>query len=407
MTPEQQQQFRESFPILQRQVHDKPLVYLDNAATTQKPEAVLRAVEDYYRETNSNVHRGVHHLSQLATEAYEQARKTVQQFLNARHPHEIVFTRGTTEAINLVAHGFGKSILQDGNEIICSDMEHHSNIVPWQLAGAGQSPNIRVIPMHENGEFDMEAYERLFSGKTKIVAVTQASNVLGTITPLKEIIRIAHAHNVPVLVDGAQGVKSCLTDVQELDCDFYCFSGHKIYAPMGIGVLYGKEKMLEALPPYQGGGDMIRHVGFDRTTFNDLPFKFEAGTPNVAGAIGLQAALEFVRQYGHENLIKYESELTAYATQRLMQEDRIRIIGNAPEKAAVISFLMEPHHPTDVGTLIDFMGIAVRTGHHCCQPLMDSLGIPGTVRASFAAYNTFEEVDRLVESLRTARKMLG
>ncbi|MBO4773536.1 MAG: cysteine desulfurase [Bacteroidales bacterium] len=407
MTPEQQQQFRESFPILKRQVHDKPLVYLDNAATTQKPEAVLRAVEEYYRETNSNVHRGVHHLSQLATEAYEQARKTVQQFLNARHPHEIVFTRGTTEAINLVAHGFGKSILQDGDEIICSIMEHHSNIVPWQLTGAGKSPNIRVIPMHENGELDLEAYERLFSGKTKIVAVTQASNVLGTITPLKEIIRIAHSHGVPVLVDGAQGVKSCITDVQELDCDFYCFSGHKIYAPMGIGVLYGKEKMLEALPPYQGGGDMIRHVGFDRTTFNDLPFKFEAGTPNVAGAIGLQAALEFVRQYGHENLIKYESELTAYATQRLMQEDRIRIIGNAPEKAAVISFLMEPHHPTDVGTLIDFMGIAVRTGHHCCQPLMDSLGIPGTVRASFAAYNTKEEIDRLIESLRTARKMLG
>ncbi len=407
MTPEQQQQFRESFPILKRQVHDKPLVYLDNAATTQKPEAVLRAVEDYYRETNSNVHRGVHHLSQLATEAYEQARKTVQQFLNARHPHEIVFTRGTTEAINLVAHGFGKSILLDGDEIICSVMEHHSNIVPWQLAGAGKSPNIRVIPMHENGELDLEAYERLFSGKTKIVAVTQASNVLGTITPLKEIIRIAHAHNVPVLVDGAQGAKCCITDVQELDCDFYCFSGHKIYAPMGIGVLYGKEKWLEALPPYQGGGDMIRHVGFDRTTFNDLPFKFEAGTPNVAGAIGLQAALEFVRQYGHENLIKYESELTAYATQRLMQEERVRIFGNAPEKAAVISFLMEPHHPTDVGTLIDFMGIAVRTGHHCCQPLMDSLGIPGTVRASFAAYNTFEEIDRLVESLRTARKMLG
>ena len=407
MTPEQQQQFRESFPILKRQVHDKPLVYLDNAATTQKPEAVLRAVEEYYRETNSNVHRGVHHLSQLATEAYEQARKTVQQFLNARHPHEIVFTRGTTEAINLVAHGFGKSILQEGDEIICSIMEHHSNIVPWQLAGAGKSPNIRVIPMHENGGLDLEAYERLFSGKTKIVAVTQASNVLGTITPLKEIIRIAHSHGVPVLVDGAQGVKSCINDVQELDCDFYCFSGHKIYAPMGIGVLYGKEKMLEALPPYQGGGDMIRHVGFDRTTFNDLPFKFEAGTPNVAGAIGLQAALEFVRQYGHENLIKYESELTAYATKMLMQEDRIRIIGNAPEKAAVISFLMEPHHPTDVGTLIDFMGIAVRTGHHCCQPLMDSLGIPGTVRASFAAYNTFEEIDRLVESLRTARKMLG
>ena len=407
MTGLQQQKFMEAFPILQRQVHDKPLVYFDNAATTQKPEAVLRAVDEYYRQTNSNVHRGVHYLSQLATEAYEQARKTVQQFLNAEHSHEIIFTRGTTEAVNLVAHCFAASQLHEGDEMICSVMEHHSNIVPWQLAGAGKRLGIRVIPIHENGELDLDAYKRLFSEKTKIVAITQASNVLGTITPLKEIIRIAHAHDVPVLVDGAQGVKCCITDVQELDCDFYCFSGHKLYAPMGIGVLYGKEKWLEALTPYQGGGDMISHVSFDRTTYNRPPFKFEAGTPNVAGAIGLQAAIGFIRQFGQENLIRYEEELTAYATKRLMQEERIRIVGTAPEKAAVLSFLMEPHHPTDVGTLIDFMGIAVRTGHHCCQPLMDSLGIPGTVRASFAAYNTKEEIDRLVEALRTARKMLG
>lgn len=402
-----QQCFREAFPLLNREVHGKPLVYLDNAATTQKPEAVLRAVEDYYRQTNSNVHRGVHYLSQVATEAYEKARQCVQHFLNAAQPHEIIFTRGTTESVNLVAQCFGQAFFREGDEVICSCMEHHSNIVPWQLAGAAKNVRLRVIPINDEGVLDLEAYTRLFSEKTRIVAVSQASNVLGTINPVKEMIRIAHSRGVPVLVDGAQGVKCCLTDVQDLDCDFYCFSGHKIYAPMGIGVLYGKEKYLEALPPYQGGGDMIQHVSFGQTTFNQLPFKFEAGTPNVAGAIGLQAALEFIQGFGHAGLIRMEDELTAYATEKLREEGDIRIIGNAPQKAAVISFLMGPHHPTDVGTLIDFMGIAVRTGHHCCQPLMDRLGIPGTVRASFAAYNTTEEIDRLADALRTARQMLG
>ena len=402
-----QQRFRESFPLLDREVHGKPLVYLDNAATTQKPEAVLAAVDAYYRRTNSNVHRGVHFLSQEATEAYEQARQCVQHFLNAARPHEIIFTRGTTEAINLVASSFGKARFQEGDEIICSCMEHHSDIVPWQLAGAPENVRLRVIPMDGNGVLDLEAYRQLFSEKTRIVAVTQASNVLGTINPVKEMIRIAHSHGVPVLVDGAQGVKCCLTDVQDMDCDFYCFSGHKIYAPMGIGVLYGKEKYLEALPPYQGGGDMIQHVSFEHTTFNQLPFKFEAGTPNVGGAIGLQAALEFIQSFGHAALIRMEEKLTAYATEKLSEAADIRIFGSAPQKAAVISFLMDPHHPTDVGTLVDFMGIAVRTGHHCCQPLMERLGIPGTVRASFAAYNTTEEIDRLAEALGTARQMLG
>ena len=400
-------QVREAFPLLQRQVHGKPLPYFDNAATTQKPQAVLDAVDNYYRQTNSNVHRGVHALSQEATEAYEQARKTVQNFLHAAHSHEIIFTRGTTEAINLVAQGFGKSVFQEGDEIICSVMEHHSNIVPWQLAGADKKLRIRVIPVNERGEADMESYASLFNEKTKLVAITQASNVLGSITPLKEIIRIAHSHSVPVLADGAQGVKCCLTDVQELDCDFYCFSGHKIYAPMGIGVLYGKEKWLEKLPPYQGGGDMIQHVGFDKTTFNSLPFKFEAGTPNVAGAIGLQAALQWVENIGQEKLIRAEEELTAYATKQLQQLPGLRIWGTSARKAAVISFTLGHHHPTDVGTLIDFMGIAVRTGHHCCQPLMDVLGIPGTVRASFAAYNTQEETDRMLSALQTAQQMLG
>lgn len=402
-----QQGFRAAFPLLKSEVHGKPLVYLDNAATTQKPEAVLQAVNDYYRLTNSNVHRGVHHLSQLATEAYEKARQSVRHFLNAAHAHEIIFTRGTTESVNLVARSFGQARFQEGDEVICSGMEHHSNIVPWQLAGAGKNVRLRVIPVDGKGVLDLEAYKQLFNEKTRIVALTQASNVLGTINPVKEMIRIAHSHGIPVLVDGAQGVKCCLTDVQDIDCDFYCFSGHKIYAPMGIGVLYGKEKYLDALPPYQGGGDMIQHVSFTHTTFNQLPFKFEAGTPNVSGAIGLQAALEFIQSFGHDKIIRMEDELTAYATKKLSEDADIHIFGNAPQKAAVISFLIGKHHPTDIGTLIDFMGIAVRTGHHCCQPLMDSLGIPGTVRASFAAYNTTEEIDLLSDALRTARQMLG
>ena len=401
---ELRQQFRRHFPILDIRVHDKPLVYLDNAATTQKPVEVIDAESAYYRSGNSNVHRGAHLLSQQATEAYEAARTTVQHFLNAAHAHEIVFTRGTTEAINLVAQGLGKTLFNEGDEIICSVMEHHSNIVPWQLAG--KNIRLRPLPVDEEGNLQLESYESLFNEKTKLVTITQASNVLGTITPLKEIIRIAHNHQVPVLVDGAQGIKCCLTDVQELDCDFYCFSGHKIYAPMGIGVLYGKERWLEQLPPYQGGGDMIRHVSFEKTTFNELPFKFEAGTPNVAGAIGLKAAIDFIGSFGHDRLIQAEEELTQYAMRQLKQIQGLRLIGENPHKAAVVSFLLEGTHPSDIGTLIDFMGIAVRTGHHCCQPLMERLQIPGTVRASFAAYNTFEEIDALASALKQAEKML-
>lgn len=400
------QKFRAHFPILDVKVHDKPLVYLDNAATTQKPVEVIDAECGYYKMANSNVHRGVHLLSQQATESYENARRKVQQFINARHSHEIVFTRGTTESVNLVANCFGKAFLKDGDEIIVSVMEHHSNIVPWQLAGEGKSVNLRTVPLNEAGETDMDTYRSLFNSHTKIVAITQASNVTGYIPPIREMIAFAHSQGVPVLIDGAQGIKCSITDVQDLDCDFYCFSGHKLYAPMGIGVLYGKEAMLEKIPPYQGGGDMIQHVSFTKTTFNELPFKFEAGTPNVAGAIGLKAALDFIGDFGQAQLIQAEEELTEYAVQKLKQIPGIRLIGDYPRKAAAVSFLLEGVHPSDVGTLIDFMGIAVRTGHHCCQPLMDYYNIPGTIRASFAAYNQKEEIDRLAESLLQAKKML-
>ena len=399
-------QFRSHFPLLKQQVHNKPLVYLDNAATTQKPDVVIDAEEAYYRTINSNVHRGVHHLSQQATEAYETARRTVQQFIHAKHAHEIIFTRGTTEAVNLAASGFGKAFLRPGDEIIVSQMEHHSNIVPWQLAGEEKGVKLRVIPLTETGTLDLDAYRSLFSEKTRIVAITQASNVLGYLPPLRDMIAYAHAQGVPVLVDGAQGIKCSLTDVQELDCDFYCFSGHKLYAPMGIGVLYGKEELLDRMPPYQGGGDMIQHVSFEKTTYNELPFKFEAGTPNVAGAIALRHALEFVTGYGQEKLIQAEEELTQYALQKLTEIPEVQLFGKYPRQAAVVSFLVRGAHPSDVGTLVDFMGIALRTGHHCCQPLMEALHIPGTVRASFAAYNLKEEVDRLADALRQAIQML-
>ena len=398
---------RDQFPILQQQVHNKPLIYFDNAASSQKPSCVIQAVKTYYESINSNVHRGIHHLSQLATDAYEQARQQVQTFIHAQHSHEIVFTRGTTESINLVAACFSRDFLKPGDEIILSMMEHHSNIVPWQLACQQSQAVIKVIPMNEKGELLMDAYHKLFSDKTKIVAITQTSNTLGTINPIKEMISYAHSRNVPVLIDGAQGIKSCGIDVQEVDCDFYCFSGHKLYAPMGIGILYGKEAWLDKLPPYQGGGDMIKEVSFAKTTFNDLPFKFEAGTPNVGGAIGLQQALLFIEIYGHQNFIQYEKELLDYAISQMKSIENIRFIGTASHKSAVISFLLEPHPPTDVGTLIDFMGVAVRTGHHCTQPLMDHLGIPGTIRASFAPYNTKEEIDYFVHALRTANKMLA
>ena len=397
---------REQFPILGRFVNNKPLVYLDNAATTQKPLSVMNAVEAYYKEINSNVHRGVHTLSQWATDEFENARKKVQLFVGAKHSHEIIFTKGTTEAINLVANCFGKAFLKAGDEIILSVMEHHSNIVSWQLAAEQYGAVIKVVPINENGELQIDVYENLFCEKTKIVAITHTSNVLGTINPIKKMINIAHSHNVPFLVDGAQGIKSSIVNVQELDCDFYCFSPHKIYAPMGIGVLYGKEKYLEKLPPYQGGGEMIKSVSFQKTTFNDLPFKFEAGTPNVGGAIGLMADIDFMLNCGLTQIIEHENVLLNYAQNRLQEIEGLKIIGNAKEKAAVISFLLNNQHPADVGILIDTMGIAVRTGHHCAQPLMDFLNISGTVRASFGVYNNFEDIDKLIDALKKANKML-
>ena len=397
---------RNQFPVLGRSVNGKPLVYLDNAATTQKPLSVMNAINSYYNELNSNVHRGVHTLSQLATDAFEEARKKIQLFVGAKHAHEIIFTKGTTEAINLVASSFGKAFLKDGDEIILSCMEHHSNIVPWQLAAEQYGAVIKVVPIDENGELQVDVYEKLFSERTKIAAITHASNVLGTINPIKKMIDIAHSHNVPFLVDGAQGIKGSIVNVQELDCDFYCFSGHKIYAPMGIGILYGKEKYLEKLPPYQGGGEMIERVSFQKTTFNNLPFKFEAGTPNVGGAIGLMAAIDFMLECGQKQMIEYEKTLLKYGQERLQEIEGLKIIGTAKEKTAVISFLLNNQHPADVGILVDTMGIAVRTGHHCAQPLMDCLNILGTVRASFGIYNNFEDIDKLVEALQKANRML-
>ena len=398
---------RNQFPILSRMVNDKPFVYLDSAATTQKPLSVIQSIESYYKELNSNVHRGVHSLSQWATDAYEQARTKVQSFIGAEHAHEIIFTKGTTEAINLVAEVFGRNYFTDKNEIIITVMEHHSNIVPWQLLAYKYGTVLKIVPINENGELEWAHYEQLFTKKTKIVAATHVSNVLGTINPIKKMIDFAHAHNVPFLVDGAQGIKSCKVDVRDLDCDFYCFSGHKMYAPMGIGVLYGKEKWLDALPPYQGGGDMIEKVSFEGTTFNKLPFKFEAGTPNVEGAIGLNAAIDFIVDCGLDALIEHENTLLKYAHKRLQEVDGLKIIGMAKEKAGVVSFLLKNQHPSDVGTLLDMMGVAVRTGHHCAQPLMDYLKISGTVRASFGVYNTFEDIDKLVAALQKANTMLN
>jgi cysteine desulfurase/selenocysteine lyase len=398
---------RNQFPVLSRSINGKPLVYLDNAATTQKPLCVINAINSYYSELNSNVHRGVHTLSQLATEAYEHAREKTRLFIGAEYAHEIIFTKGTTESINLVASSFGKSFFKQGDELILSCMEHHSNIVPWQLAAEQYGATLKIVPVNITGELEMDVYESLFSERTKIVALTHASNILGTINPIKRIIDIAHSYNVPVLIDGAQGIKSNIVNVQELDCDFYCFSGHKIYAPMGIGVLYGKEKWLEKLPPYQGGGDMIEQVSFQKTTFNKLPFKFEAGTPNVEGAIGLASAIDFMLDCGLENIIEHEKALLSYGHTRLQEIEGLKIIGAAKEKAAVISFLLKDQHPSDVGILMDLMGIAVRTGHHCGQPLMDFLNIPGTVRASFAIYNNVDDIDKLIEVLQKVNTMLN
>ena len=396
---------RNDFPILSRTVYGKPLVYLDNGATTQKPRCVVDAMVDEYYSVNANVHRGVHFLSQQATNLHEVSRETVRKFINAGKTSEVVFTRGTTESINLVASSFVDSQMQDGDEVIISVMEHHSNIVSWQLQAARKGIKLRVIPMNDRGELLLDEYEKLFSPRTKLVSVAQVSTVLGTINPVKKIIEIAHAHQVPVLIDGAQGVPHMKVDVQDLDADFYVFSGHKIYGPTGVGVLYGKEDWLDRLPPYQGGGEMIQNVTFEKTTFNELPFKFEAGTPDYVGTTALATALDYVSEIGMDNIAAYEHELTVYAMERLKEIPGMRIFGEAEQKGGVISFLVGNIHHFDMGTLLDRLGIAVRTGHHCAEPLMRRLGIEGTVRATFGIYTTKEEIDALVAGIARVSRM--
>lgn len=396
---------REDFPILSRTVYNRPLVYLDNGATTQKPRCVVDAITDEYYSVNANVHRGVHFLSQQATELHEASRETVRRFINARSTNEIVFTRGTTESINLLAYSFGEAMMKEGDEVIISTMEHHSNIVPWQLLAERKGIRLRVIPITDEGELMMDEYERLFCDKTRLVSVMHVSNVLGTVNPVRRIIDIAHSHGVPVLIDGAQSTPHFAVDMQELDCDFFAFSGHKIYGPTGIGVLYGKEEWLDRLPPYQGGGEMIKNVSFEKTTFNELPYKFEAGTPDYVATHALAKALDYVSEIGMDNIQRHEQELTRYAMERMAEIPGMRFIGTAPEKDAVISFLVGDIHHLDMGTLLDRLGIAVRTGHHCAEPLMRRMGIEGTVRASFGLYNTKEEVDILVAGIDRVRKM--
>ena len=398
---------REDFPILSRTVYGKPLIYLDNGATTQKPRCVVEAITDEYYSVNANVHRGVHFLSQQATNLHEASRETVRQFINARSTAEIVFTRGTTESINLVASTFADSQMKAGDEVIVSAMEHHSNIVSWQLQAARKGIVLRVIPINDRGELLLDEYEKLFSERTKLVSVTHVSNVLGTVNPVKDIIATAHAHDVPVLIDGAQSIPHIKVDVQDLDADFYVFSGHKIYGPTGVGVLYGKEEWLDRLPPYQGGGEMIKNVSFEKTTFNELPFKFEAGTPDYIGTTALAKALDYVSALGIDTIARHEHELTTYALARLKAIPGMRIFGEAAERGAVISFLVGNIHPFDMGTLLDRLGIAVRTGHHCAEPLMHRMGIEGTVRASFGLYNTKEEVDALAAGIERVSRMFA
>ena len=396
---------REDFPILSREVYGKPLIYLDNGATTQKPRCVVEAITNEYYSVNANVHRGVHFLSQQATELHEASRETVRRFINARSTNEIIFTRGTTESINLLASSFADSQMEAGDEVIVSTMEHHSDIVPWQLQAAKKGIVMKVIPMNDKGELLQDEYKKLFSEKTKLVCVMHVSNVLGTVNPVKEMIAEAHSHGVPVLVDGAQSVPHMKVDVQDLDADFFAFSGHKVYGPTGVGVLYGKEEWLDKLPPYQGGGEMIQSVSFEKTTFNELPFKFEAGTPDYIGTTALAKALDYVSALGMENIEAHEQELTQYAMQRLKQIEGMRIFGEAEHKSSVISFLVGNIHHLDMGTLLDRLGIAVRTGHHCAQPLMIRLGIEGTVRASFGLYNTKEEIDILAAGIERVSRM--
>ena len=396
---------RADFPILTQRVHNRPLVYLDNAATTQKPWSVIQKIEEGYTKQNANVHRGVHFLSQMATEAHEAARITVQQFLGAAHAHEIIFTRGTTESINLVAASFGETFLKQGDEVIVSEMEHHSNIVPWQLLQQRKGIIIKVIPFNEAGELDLQAYASLFSDRTKLVAVNHVSNVLGTINPVQQIIQIAHHNNVPVLIDGAQSVPHVAVNVQELDADFYVFSGHKIYGPTGMGVLYGKEKWLDAMVPYQGGGEMIAQVSFEKTTFNELPYKFEAGTPDFIGSTALAEAIRYVQNIGMDQIAAYETYLLNYATDKLQQLGDVRFFGTSSHKSAVISMQVGNIHHYDMGTLLDKLGIALRTGHHCAQPIMQHFGIEGTLRASFALYNTTQEIDALVAGIQRVKQL--
>lgn len=397
---------RQAFPVLNQFVYNKPLVYLDNAATTQKPFSVIKRVQQYYEHENCNIHRGVHYLSQQATESFENSRNYIAKLINAGHSHEIIFTRGTTESVNLVASSLGKLLMKQGDTVLITGMEHHSNLIPWQQLCHENGSQLLVARINDSGETDLEHFRQLLEQGPKIVAITHISNALGTINPVKEMIQLAHDFDIPVLVDGAQSIAHMQVDMQDLDCDFFVFSGHKVYAPMGVGVLYGKESWLEKMPPYQFGGEMVDQVSFERTTYNSLPFKFEAGTPNVGAVLGLETALRFVEKTGFDAIAAYENELLAYGHKQLSTIDGIRFIGQAAKKAAVISFLVGDIHPYDLGTLLDKMGIAVRTGHHCAQPVMDRFEIPGTVRASFALYNTFEEIDKLTEAVRRAATML-
>jgi cysteine desulfurase/selenocysteine lyase len=395
------------FPLLQQTTRGKPLVYLDNSATSQKPQSVIDATDHYYRCDNANIHRGVYELSERATREYEKVRGKVKSFINAAHEHEIIFVPGTTAAINLVAQSFGRSQIKVLDEIIISTMEHHSNIVPWQMLAEQVGANLRVIPITDSGEMDLDAYEKLFNSRTKIVAIAHASNALGTINPIKQMVQIAHAHHVPVLVDGAQAFPHMPVDVQDLDCDFYAFSSHKAYGPTGLGILYGKEKFLDKMPPYQGGGDMIESVSFTKTTYNKLPFKFEAGTPNIAGVIGLGAALDFMQEIGMDNIAKHEQALLAYATEKLLTIPGLRIIGTAKHKVGVISFVLDGVHPHDIGTILDDQGIAIRAGHHCAMPVMERFQVPATARASFGVYNTEADIDALMAGLQEVQRLFN
>ena len=398
---------RDQFPILHQKVHGHPLIYFDNAATSQKPLKVINAISEYYLQENSNIHRGAHYLSNQATEKYEKSREAVRRFINAESTEEIILTKGTTESINLVASCLSQYLFQPGDEILISGLEHHANIVPWQIAAEQKGALIKVIPILDSGELDLVAFKNLLSPKTKLLALSHISNALGTINPVEEMIALAKEKGALVLIDGAQSAPHMIVDVQALDCDFFCFSAHKIYGPTGIGVLYGKKAQLEKMPPYQSGGEMIKEVTFKGTTFNDLPYKFEAGTPNIAGGLGLLAAVEFLEEVGLEHIARREAELLAYATKKLKELGGIQFVGEAKEKAAVISFLVDGIHPSDLGSVLDKLGIAVRTGHHCAQPIMDRFEIPGTVRASFAVYNTENEIDMFIEGIEKVKKMFG